>query len=151
MSLTFPDTDRALHHPGCLGCGVDNPQSLGVHLRAEGGRVLGHVQFDRYKEGAPGFVHGGAVATVLDDALGTIPMLLRQAAVTANLNVDFRAPILLGTSVDIEAWPVRQDGRKIYVAGELRDGDRLVAEATGLFLVVPLEHFKPGQEIVGRW
>src|SRR5271154_4014250 len=129
MSLSLPDTDRAFHHPGCLGCGVANPQSLGVHLRAEGGRVIGHVQFDRHKEGAPGFVHGGAVATVLDDALGTIPMLLDQAAVTANLTVDFRAPLLLGASVEIAAWPVRQDGRKIYLAGELREAETLVAEA----------------------
>jgi hypothetical protein len=32
-------------------------------------------------------------------------------------------------------------GRRIEIAGELRDGDELLAEAEGTFLHVPLEHF----------
>ena len=32
-------------------------------------------------------------------------------------------------------------GRRIEIAGELRDGDELLAEADGAFLHVPLEHF----------
>jgi acyl-coenzyme A thioesterase PaaI-like protein len=146
-----PDTSNPFHHAGCLGCGSANPNSIGVQLHTDGDRVVGSATFDEHQEGAPGFVHGGAVATVLDDALGTIPIMLGQPSVTANLNVDYRAPVLLGTTVQISAWLMRREGRKFFVAGELRDGETLIAEATGLFLEVPAEHYERGASSVGRW
>ncbi len=151
MRDTFPDSPGPFHHDGCLGCGSANPNELGVRLRAEGGRLRGRVRFGELLSGAPGYVHGGAVATVLDDALGTIPMVMGTPAVTANLNVDFRAPIRLGTTVDITAWLVQREGRKIFAAGELRAGDTLVAEATGLFVEAPAGRFDHEGPAVGRW
>jgi uncharacterized protein (TIGR00369 family) len=150
--MSFPDGPGPFHHAGCLGCGTANPNTMGIHVRAEGGRVVGHVRFDEHQAGAPGFAHGGAVATVLDDALGSIPLLMGTVAVTANLSVDYRAPVLLGTTLDIAAWPMRSQGRKFFVAGELREPDgKLVAEATALFVVVEPEHFERGTPPVGRW
>jgi len=139
------------HHPGCLGCGDANPNSIGVRLHSEGERIAGSATFDRHQEGAPGFVHGGAVATVLDDALGSIPILLGRPSVTAKLTIDFRAPVLLGCTVQIAAWLEREEGRKFFVAGELRHENSVVAEGSGLFLMVPPAHFERGAATVGRW
>ena len=60
----------AAHHPHCLGCGDENPASLGLSFVLEGERVRSEFVLDRRHEGAPGFAHGGAVATALDDTLG---------------------------------------------------------------------------------
>jgi len=149
--MSFDVAAGPFHHPGCLGCGTDNPRSLGVRMHPDGERMVGRVRFDEDREGAPGFVHGGAVATVLDEVLGTVPLLLGRPAVTANLNIDFRAPVLIGAEVEATAWLVRAEGRKFFVAGELREGETLLAEATGLFLEMPPEHYARGAEAVGRW
>ncbi len=117
---------------------------MGLHLRADGERVSGAVMLDRRHEGAPGFAHGGAVATVLDDALGSVLTLLRLPAVTARLEVNYRRPALLGRRFDVEAWVESRDGRKLHLAGELLEDGETVADALGLFVEVDAEHFLRG-------
>jgi len=132
------------HQPNCLGCGDDNPCGMGLRLVSDGDRVSGEVTLDRRHEGAPGYAHGGAIATLLDDALGSLLVMMRVPAVTVNLNVDYRRPALLGRAFAIRGWVERTEGRKLYFAGDLRDGDTVVAEARGLFLKVDVEHFLRG-------
>lgn len=121
-------------------------------MRVDGERIVGNVRFDRRHEGSPGFAHGGAVATVLDDALGTVLVLVRRPGVTANLTIDFRAPAFLERDLVLEAWCEHLDGRKIRLAGVLRDGEQTIAEAKALFIEVPLDHFRSsGSELPERW
>lgn len=132
------------HQPNCLGCGDQNPGSMGLRLRIDGNRVHGTLELDRRHEGAPGFAHGGAVATVLDDALGTLLMVLRRPAVTAKLEIDYRRPVFLFRRLDVETWTEQIDGRKLWLRGELREAGELLAEASALFLEVAPEHFLKG-------
>jgi acyl-coenzyme A thioesterase PaaI-like protein len=133
----------APHHDHCLGCGPENPGSLGLRFHIIGERVRADLQLDRRHEGAPGFAHGGAVATALDDTLGTLLLVLRRPAVTARLEVDYRLPVFLGTPYTIESWIERIDGRKLHLAAVLRDAEgTTVAEAQSLFLEVDIAHFR---------
>lgn len=132
------------HQPNCLGCGDRNPGSMGVRLRVEGERIIGEVTLDERHEGAPGFAHGGAVATVLDDTLGSALLMLKQPAVTGKLEITYRKPAFLGRRFDLAAWIERVDGRKVFLAGEMREQGELIAEAKGVFIVVELEHFMQG-------
>jgi acyl-coenzyme A thioesterase PaaI-like protein len=142
--MTFADGPIPFHHANCLGCGPENSASMGLRLHAEGGRVVGDIVFDQRHEGAPGFAHGGAVATILDDTLGTVPALLRVPAVTANLSIDYRSPAILGKHLRVEAWAVDREGRKVRLAARMTNGETVIAEATALFVEVPLEHFGQG-------
>jgi len=132
------------HQPNCLGCGDRNPGSLGVRLRIDGERIRGEVTLDRRHEGAPGYAHGGAVATALDDTLGSLLIVLRKPAVTAKLEIDYRRPAFLGRRFEVEAWIDRIDGRKLHLAGQLTEDGAVVAEAKGLFIEVEPEHFMRG-------
>jgi acyl-coenzyme A thioesterase PaaI-like protein len=139
--------DIAPHHPHCIGCGPENPGSIGLRLVAHGERVHATCTFDERHQGAPGFVHGGILATAIDDTVGTLLVLLRRPAVTARLEVDYRAPAFLHREMEIEAWTERIDGRKLHLAATVRDGDQVVAEGRALFLEVSLEHFAQGGEL----
>ena len=134
------------HQPHCFGCGDQNPASLGLRLRRDGERIRGEVTLDRRHEGAPGFAHGGAISTALDDALGSVLVILERPAVTAKLEVNYRRPAFLDRRFEVEAWAERIDGRKLHLAGELRDAGELVADARGLFVQVEVEHFLRGAE-----
>lgn len=93
-------------------------------------------------QGAPGLVHGGVLAAAFDEVLGACNWLLLAPAVTGNLSVDFRTPVPVGTAVTIHAVIDSVDGRKVRTSGDGRfDDGTLVAQATGLFIQVPLEHF----------
>ncbi|MFL5780549.1 MAG: PaaI family thioesterase [Thermoleophilaceae bacterium] len=134
------------HHARCMGCGPDNPAGLGMRMERDGDRVRGFVQLDQRHQGAPGYAHGGAVTTILDDALGMLLFILRRPAVTARIEVDFRRPAYLGRPFEAEAWVERIEGRKLWLEAALRDDGELIAEARALFLEVDAEHFARGAQ-----
>jgi acyl-coenzyme A thioesterase PaaI-like protein len=138
------------HHPHCLGCGPENPASVGLRMEHDGERVRGSVTLDDRHQGAPGYAHGGAVTTILDDALGMLLFVLRRPAVTARIEVDFRRPAYLGHPFDVEAWVDRIDGRKLWMLAELREEGELIAAARSLFLEVDARHFARGVEASGE-
>jgi acyl-coenzyme A thioesterase PaaI-like protein len=131
------------HQPRCLGCGPDNPAGIGLRVRRDGDHVVGEATLNVNHEGAPGYAHGGAVATLLDDAFGFVAMLGGHPAVTARLEVDYRAPVLIGRPLSVEAWDEAEPGeRKRRLRGVLRDEDgKVLAEASALFVVVDPSHF----------
>ena len=95
-------------------------------------------------QGAPGLAHGGVIATAMDEAMGVVTRLLRLPVVTVRLEVDYRLPVPVGTTLHVESRITGQRGRKIYTEalGHLGAADGPVAvEAAALFLQVPLEHF----------
>ena len=132
------------HHPNCLGCGDRNAAGIGMRMERDGDRVRASVTLDRRHEGAPGYAHGGAVTTILDDAFGMLLFVIERPAVTARLEVDFRRPAYLGHPFDVEARVDRIDGRKLWMVAELREEGELIAEARSLFLEVDSEHFARG-------
>ncbi|KAL5366017.1 HotDog domain-containing protein [Aspergillus floccosus] len=91
-------------------------------------------------EGWPGMVHGGALATVIDENVGRVAVrhFPEKTGVTANLEINYRAPVYSGNFYSIHATldTERSTDRKGYVTGEVRDPTgRLCAEASGLFVV----------------
>lgn len=112
----------------------DNGFGLRFKLQADGS-VLGRIQFDETKMGPPGIVHGGVLATMVDEAMTARAFQEGKMVFTANLNIDYKAPVLIGTEITITAQLDRTEGRKIYVnaAVHLPDGT-LALTAVGLFL-----------------
>lgn len=85
-------------------------------------------------------VHGGALATVIDENVGRVAVrhFPEKTGVTANLEINYRAPVYSGNFYSIHATldTERSTDRKGYVTGEVRDPTgRLCAEASGLFVV----------------
>jgi acyl-coenzyme A thioesterase PaaI-like protein len=140
------------HQPHCFACGVDNPTGLPLRFRREGERVRTEVSFDRDHSGAIEFAHGGAIATVLDDTIGTLLMaVVDQVGVTARLEVDYIAPVPLGVPLEVVAWIDSQEARKVFTTAELRRGPDPLARAAGLFIVVDDDHFPDGGANNERW
>ncbi len=116
------------------------PATLAVDPDAE--RVRGEVRFGAAFEGAPGIVHGGFVAALLDEALGMACVFSGTQGMTVELTTRYRRHTPVATPLVLEAWLVSVEGRKIRTAGELRHGDERVAEASGLFIAVDVGKFE---------
>lgn len=103
--------------------------------------IAGKVVFGRYFLGGNGAAHGGTIALLFDDILGRLAVSSnRSKSRTAYLNTDFRSITPIDVPLDFRVWFVREEGRKRLVRGEIYNGQKLCAEAEGLFLAL-----KPGQ------
>lgn len=145
-ALTTPEGWYRPHQPNCLGCGDENPLGLRLRMRPRGEGVSGEVTFRPEHEGAPGFAHGGAVATALDDAFGMMLVKLGLPAVTARLEVDYRRPVFVGRPYTVRAECERRQGRKLWLDACLLEGGVVVAAAQALFVRVDERHFLQGRE-----
>ena len=135
------------HYPTCFGCGPDAEAGLHLVVRLEGEEVVADYAFAPRHSGAPGIAHGGAVSALADDLLGYALYVLREPGVTRRLEVDFLRPVLIGTTYAVRGRVDRRDGRKVFTSGEGTAPDGTVAfRASGLFVIVPLEHFGVGQQ-----
>lgn len=93
-------------------------------------------------EGPPGHVHGGAIATMIDTITGTHATYLSGLVVTANLNINYRSAIPLGSTVLLESTLDKKEGRKTYINCKVTsaDGSKLHSEATALFVSINVSH-----------
>ena len=136
--------DPRLRENSCFGCGDHNP--IGLHLRFErsGAGVEARHRPRAEDQGFPGFVHGGLLGLLLDEAMAWAMYADDIYAVTARMETRFRRPASLERELVVHARILRSRGRRIEVEGELRqlpggpagtaaDGT-LVAESRGLFV-----------------
>lgn len=117
--------------------GLANPLSPPMRIsEGEGGGVVGKVQFGAAYEGPPGCVHGGFVAAVFDELLGVVQSIGGPPGMTGRLTIHYRSPTPLHVPLRMEGRLVSRVGRKILTEGKIFDGDRLCAEAEGLFISI---------------
>jgi acyl-coenzyme A thioesterase PaaI-like protein len=121
--------------------GRANPLAPPLRLEVHGDHVTGTVTFDRGYEGPPGCVHGGMVAAAFDELLGLVQMMAGNPGMTGRLVVHYRSPTPLETELQLRGTIERTEGRKTTCVGQIFAGDRLCAEAEGLFVAVDPARF----------
>jgi acyl-coenzyme A thioesterase PaaI-like protein len=119
-----------------------NIMQVPADLTTDGDLVEGVVRFRRYHLGRNGAVHGGCIAQLFDSLLGYTAFRLTRSLYqrTAFLHVDYRKIVPIETKLQVDAGVDHVDGRKMFIAGRLLDGDDVLAEANALFVKL-----KPGQ------
>ena len=116
--------------------GRANPLAPPISLWLDGDRMVGSAIFGAAYEGPPGCVHGGYIAAAFDEVLGSTQSLSGSPGMTGRLTVHYRSPTPLETELRFVGWLDRVEGRKIFTLGELWAGERLCAEAEGLFISI---------------
>ena len=131
------------HYKRCFGCGEEHP--TGLHMKVVGGgdTIRGSFLVTEHHQGAPGLAHGGVIASALDEAMGFLIYLYEKPAVTAHLEVDYRKPVPIGSTLDLEAKLDKVDGRKIFASVTGRVDGNIHVEGHSLYLQVGVEHFAP--------
>lgn len=103
--------------------------------------AVGRVTFGQFYLGRNAAAHGGAVPLVFDDVLGRLANTGgRPPSRTAYLHVNYRRITPIGRELRLTARFDREEGRKRFLSGELRDGGTVCADAEGLFIAL-----RPGQ------
>jgi len=93
-------------------------------------------------QGPPGRVHGGAMAGVLDEAMGAAAWADGHVVVVAELTIRYRTMVPIETACTVEPTVVSVDGRKVRTHAEIKGRDGcLYAEADDLFISIVPERF----------
>jgi len=112
------------HHDLCFGCGLANVFGLQLELeRQDDGSVAGRFFVKQDHQGPPGFAHGGVIAAALDEAGALAAGDETHVAITARLEVDFRAPAPVGAFVALEAATGGEEGSRTSVTVRARGED----------------------------
>jgi acyl-coenzyme A thioesterase PaaI-like protein len=93
------------------------------------------VWFGPHTEGPPESVHGGAIAAVLDEAMGAVCWMNGHPVVGARITINYRHMTPLGFSGRVESWIEQIERRKIFIKSRLCDENgRVHAEGEALFI-----------------
>lgn len=115
-------------HGSCFVCGKANPNSIGVEWYLDDDKKIeANFIFTSQHQGPPGYVHGGATAAVLDEAMGLAIWQAGYRAVTVNLLIDYRKPVPLGEPIRIRGAMSGIAERRIETSGEILLPDGSVA------------------------
>ena len=123
----------------CFGCGGANARGMKLTFEQDDStqRIRGAFKLGAEYQGGTGFIHGGIIATVLDEAMGKVSRFRGVRAVTAELIVEYLKPVSVDAPLLIEAYEVEKTGRNLHYVGEIRNqaGD-LLARGRGRFVII---------------
>lgn len=120
----------------CFACGPENPHGLHLSFRFEGDEYVCDFIPQRCHQGWAGVVHGGIIATLLDETMNRMLCDSGTPVVTADLQVRFKHPAPVGAPLQVRARI--RERRKSLVRAEaeatLADGT-VVATAQSRLMV----------------
>lgn len=122
----------------CFGCGQANTSGLRLQfLQAPDGSVVCPTTISNSYEGPPGYLHGGIIATLLDESMSKAVRAKGLVAMTRHMEIDYRRPVPSGSAIRLESRVVRSEGKKHWAeASVLNDEGAALAHAKGLFVEV---------------
>jgi len=134
---------RLPSHGDCFLCGSTASPGVGLALHGDRDSVSAQLALDERAQGAPGFVHGGALAAILDEAMTAACWARGRKVMVARLEVDYRQPVPLGAQLVLEARCVEEIGRRCSAVGQIRLLGGLVACVGRSTLVAVSARFPP--------
>jgi len=114
--------------------GSCNPVALPITVEFEPPKAIGRAIFTAPYEGAPGCVHGAALAGAFDMMLTAANVLANGAGPTVQLSIRYLKPTLIAEPAVFEAWVTRFEGRRTHSKGQLIQGGVITVEAVGEFV-----------------
>jgi acyl-coenzyme A thioesterase PaaI-like protein len=128
----------------CFICGLENPVGLKLRLfQVEPGVIETTYTAPDHFQGYPGVLHGGIVATILDEVSGRAQMgdpSKPRFMFTGKLEVKYRKNVPTGKSLKIIGRAGKTKGKMAESWAGIYDQDgTLLAEATTLLIDVPNE------------
>ena len=105
-----------------------------VELHADG--LTMRLKLGDEHRDAEGIVHGGAIFTLADSAIGTgIYIVLGKPSTTAEMKINYLQPVT-GDTLTARSYILRAGRRLVVARAEVRSGSSHVAEVLATFAVL---------------
>ncbi len=98
----------------CFGCGGANERGMLLTFEQDDAaqRIRGNFRLGAEYQGGAGFIHGGIIATVLDEVMGKVCRFRGVHAVTAELSIEYLKPVPVDADLVVEGLRSGNDGPK---------------------------------------
>jgi len=126
----------------CFGCGGANARGMQLTFEQDDAarRIRGSFRLSSDYQGGTGFVHGGIVATLLDEVMAKVSRFEGDHAVTGELTVEYVQPVPVDRDLLVEGWEIERKGRNLLRQGEIRDASgAILARGKGRFVQIDVE------------
>ena len=121
----------------CFACGQKNPVGLKLEFRFDGDDYVTALHVKPEYQGWAGIIHGGLLATALDEAMARLLWEKDLNAITGRLEVRYHEPVPIGDSLRIRARITRQRPPVIETAADAVNAKgATVAEARAVSMEV---------------
>jgi acyl-coenzyme A thioesterase PaaI-like protein len=120
----------------CFACGPGNDCGMKLQFDEVGDEVRCVFEPEHKHSGWTGVVHGGIVATALDEAMAYVLYFMGIKGLTARMEVRYRRPALAGDTLTLVARKVSEVRRIVDVEAQLLKDYTVLAEASGRFMKV---------------
>ena len=135
MKPVKPMKPRLADDRRCFACGPDNPNGLRMTFDYGDGTAKSRVVPRREFGGWSNIMHGGIVATLLDEAMAHAAIGAGERAVTARIEVRFRKAVPTDVPLVVEGRVQGRRGRVMEMESTLSGEDgTLYAEGKARFL-----------------
>ena len=115
----------------CFVCGINNPDGLRLEWKTEGSTTSAFFTPDRKYQGWKGILHGGIIATLLDEAMNRVALVIHGGALTAEMTVRFVAPAKIGELLHIRGEILQESRKIIEMKATIYHDKTLIAHSTG--------------------
>ncbi|MFH1258642.1 MAG: PaaI family thioesterase [Elusimicrobiota bacterium] len=120
----------------CFACGKNNPDGLQIDWVVKGDQSEAVYVPPKKFQGYIDVLHGGIIATLLDEAMGHLIWKAGYTVVSAEMNVRFVQMAKIGEKLFIHGKIEKANKRIVFASAEIRKEDQqLAAAATGKFIV----------------
>ncbi|MGQ9620101.1 MAG: PaaI family thioesterase [Bacteroidales bacterium] len=126
----------------CFGCGPNNPAGLKLEFMENKEELHSFWQPSEYYQGYPGVLHGGIIATLLDEiAAWFVYAVIGTSGVTSRMNIKYLHPVMIKRGkVKITAKLTEKQDKKAQIICRLFDGsNKLCAEAEVIYYIYPID------------
>ena len=120
-------------HSNCFACGNFNDQGLKLKFRIDEDKVISNFEVGYKYQGYDGIVHGGITASILDCAMVHCLFACGIKAVTIEMNVKYRHPVLSDTRTEVRAWLIIHSHGIYQLKAELSQNNQVKALSSGRF------------------
>jgi uncharacterized protein (TIGR00369 family) len=134
------DELKSLEDDGmCFACGRNNDKGLHLEFSLNRQEKLVETTFVPLDvhQGWQGVVHGGIIATLMDEAMAKLVQLLGFRALTASLDVRFKEVARTGELLRVKAEVAKLSKKIVYARAVINRGDGdVVAEAQSKLMIM---------------
>lgn len=125
----------------CFVCGKDNASGFDITFYYRNGRIEADFMPQDRHTGYKNVVHGGLLATLLDECMGWSSILSRKVmCVAAELSVRYKVSAQVGDKLTVCGELVSDRKRIINVQGQIiRDDGTVICTGEGKFVPLPDE------------
>ena len=127
-----------------VSTGDEKRINIKYYFNKTNNHVYAEIIFGDLAQGPPGFVHGGAIASVLDEAMGITAWMNNLKVMTRELNISFYKAIKLNSKVYVKAWVESSGKNSAVIKSKMVSSDEVMnyADAEGRFAILDEEKWK---------